>query len=95
MDGNHRQIERILVGLAIEKTLLQIGRPVFDKVENLLHEKYQSTIMDVYDNPQHLNEILKEVFGKSHMEVVNSIGEFLMDFRYEHPIEEFIEKMNG
>ncbi len=94
VEKNSREVERILVGLAIEKTLLQMGRTVFERVEDLFHERYQCTIMDAYDNPQYLGEILKEVFGKSHTKVINSIGEFLINFKYEHPIEEFIEKMS-
>ncbi len=94
VDSTHTQVERVLVSLAVEKTLLQIGRPVFDKVENLFREKYRCTIMDAYDHPQYLTEILKEVFGKSHVEVINSIREFLTNFKYEYPIEAFIEKIN-
>ncbi|MDE1829828.1 MAG: hypothetical protein KGI25_05860, partial [Thaumarchaeota archaeon] len=93
MDANRKRVEKILVGLSIEKTLLQMGRPVFDKVEKLFSEKYHCAIMDAYDHPQYLSEILKEVFGNSHLEVVKSIEEFLTDFRNDHPIEEFIGKI--
>jgi hypothetical protein len=92
MVSNHR-IEKGLVGLAIEHTLLQMGKPIFDKVENQFRAKYQCSIIDCYDHPQYLNEVLREVFGKSHPDITRSIEEFLKEFRYEYPIEMFIEKI--
>ncbi|MGI0101840.1 MAG: hypothetical protein ACREA7_04500 [Nitrosotalea sp.] len=85
--------EKVLVSLAIENTLLQISKPVFDKVENQFREKYQCSILDCYDHPQYLNEVLREVFGKSYSDITKSIEEFLKEFRYEPSIETFIEKM--
>lgn len=92
MVNNHR-IEKALVGLAIERTLLQMGKPVFDKVESQFREKYQCSIIDCYDHPQYLNEVLREVFGKSYSDITKNIEEFLKEFRYEYPVEMFIEKM--
>ncbi|MDE1765162.1 MAG: hypothetical protein KGI27_02690 [Thaumarchaeota archaeon] len=95
MNRNHGRAESILVGLAVEQALLHIGKPVFDKVETLLHERYNCTISDSYDSPQFLREILKEVFGKSYyLEAVGSIEDFLREFRYNKSIEQFIEKIN-
>jgi hypothetical protein len=91
MVGNYG-MEKALVGLAIEHTLLQIGKPIFDKVENQFREKYQCSIIDCYDHPEYLNEILREVFGKSHSDIIKAIEEFLKEFRQE-PIEIFIEKI--
>lgn len=86
-------MEKVLVGLAIEHTLLQIGKPTFDKVEEQFQKKYQQALIDCYDYPQYLNEILREVFGKSHSDVIKSIEEFLEEFKHDHPIEIFIEKI--
>ena len=94
LSRNYERLERTLVGLVIEQTLLHIGKPVYDKVESLLYERYNSTIANSCDNPQYLCEILKEVFGKSHLEIINSIETRLTDFRYEPIIEEFVAKMS-
>ncbi|NHI03116.1 hypothetical protein DYY67_0237 [Candidatus Nitrosotalea sp. TS] len=91
--GNNYGMEKVLVGLAIEHTLLQIGKPVFDKVENQFQRKYQHSLIDGYDYPQYLNEILREVFGKSHSDIIKSIEEFLEEFKHDQPIETFIEKI--
>lgn len=92
MDNDYR-MEKVLVGLAIERTLFQIGKPVFDKVESQLREKYQCSIIDSYDHPQYLSEILREVCGKSHSDIIKSIEEFLEEFIHDRPIETFIEKI--
>lgn len=82
------------MGLVIEQTLLHIGKPAYDKVEALLHKKYNCTIADSCDNPQYLCEILEEVFGKSHLDIINSIETRLTDFRHEPTIEEFVAKIS-
>ncbi|MDE1727008.1 MAG: hypothetical protein KGH89_07040 [Thaumarchaeota archaeon] len=94
MASNYEQTEKILVGLAIEHTLLQIGKPMFDRVESQFREKYQCSIIDCYDYPQYLNEILRNVFGKAYPEVIKSIEEFLKEFRYEQAIDAFLKKIN-
>lgn len=91
--SNNYGMEKVLVGLAIEHTLLQIGKPVFDKVEDQFQKKYDHALIDCYDYPQYLNEILKEVFGKSHSDVIKSIEGFLEEFKHDRPIETFIEKI--
>ena len=84
----------MLVGLVIEQALLKTDKTAFDRVEALLLKRHHCTIADCYENPQYLNEALNEIFGKSYLEILKSIEECLMDFRYEQPIEEFIERMN-
>ena len=90
---NNYGMEKVLVGLAIEHTLLQIGKSAFDKAEDQFQKKYQHSLIDCYDYPQYLNEILRDVFGKSHSDVIKSIEEFLEEFKHDHPIEVFIEKI--
>ncbi len=85
----------MLVGLAVEKTLLQFGKPAFDGVESLFRKRYRSTIMDSYDHPEYLSGILRETFGDSYPEIVGSIEDFLIEFRNQHPIQEFITKISG
>ena len=82
------------MGLVIEQALLHMGKPSYDKVEALLYKKYSYTIADSCDNPQYLCEILKEVFGKSYLEIINSIETRLTDFRHEPIIDEFVSKIS-
>lgn len=93
MEQSHKQVERVLVGLAIEHTLLNIDRPVFEKVQRLLHERYGCSVAGSYDHPEYLREILAEVFGSSHKDVIKSIRAFLADFMTQYPIHEFVTKV--
>ncbi|MDE2026856.1 MAG: hypothetical protein KGJ07_10320, partial [Patescibacteria group bacterium] len=44
--------KRILVGLAIESTLLNMGHTIFDKVITKLREDYNANVFDCLENPQ-------------------------------------------
>lgn len=94
LSRNYERLEKTLVCLVIEQTLLHMGKPTYNKVESLLYKKYNSTIADSCDNPQYLCEILKEVFGKSYLEIISSIETRLTDFRHEPIIEEFVAKIS-
>lgn len=94
VEQSQRGVERTLVGLAVERTLLQFGKPIFDKVEGLLRERYHASIMDSYDHPEYLSGVLRDVVGDSYSEVTTWIEEFLLDFRYQVPIDEFITKIS-
>ncbi len=94
MSGNYDRIEKTLVGLAIEHSLLQVGRPVFDDVVDRLYKKYHLSIPDCYEHPQYLSTILKETLGGSYTEIAKSITKFLSEFRYDRAIDQFIEKIS-
>ena len=87
------QARKMLVGLAIEKTLLEINKTYLDKFESIIFEKYHCSIPDCYEHPEYLNEVLKEIFGNSYKEVTASIEKYLDEFSYLYPIEYFIRKI--
>ncbi|HJU14579.1 MAG TPA: hypothetical protein VJ792_09015 [Candidatus Nitrosotalea sp.] len=93
MEQSHKQVERILIGLAIEHTLLQIDRPVFERVQKMFTERYHCDVADSSDHPEYLRDILGDVFGSSQTDVIKSIGGFLSDFRNQYQINEFMTKM--
>lgn len=73
MDLDKKQLMKALTGLGIEKALLEIGRPVLEKVSNKLFKEYQCYIPDCYDHPEYLNDVLRDVFGNSYSTIVQSI----------------------
>ncbi len=85
---------KFLVGLAIEKTLLEINKSYLDKFESMIYERHQCSILDCYEHPEYLSEILKDIFGNSHMEVVKSVEKYLNEYSYHYPIEQFLQKIN-
>ncbi len=79
MNFDRKSIMKALTVLAIEKSLLDIGKPAYDKVANNLHKKYKCYIPDCYEHPEYLEDILRSVFGNSHRAIMDSISEELMD----------------
>lgn len=84
---------KTVVVLAIEHTLLKIGKKTLEKVQEEMHQKYKCDISDCYEHPEYLNKILKDLFGDSHHEVVRDVNKYLDEFAYQKPIAEFLAKI--
>jgi hypothetical protein len=88
--------KRILVGLAIESTLISMGHSIFDKVTIKLREDYNANVFDCLDNPQYLKKILEENFDNSVRAVITkSIKTILGEFAYYDSIQEFLDKLSN
>jgi hypothetical protein len=64
---------KTIVVLAIEHTLLKIGKKTLEKVQEEMHHRYKCNISDCYEHPEYLNKILKDLFGDLYHEVVRDI----------------------
>lgn len=84
-------IRKGLVTLAIEKALLDIGQPVYDKVIMTLKKEYNCFLPDCYEHPEYLNEILKKLYGNAHNVIVESINQQLGEFSFHKPIARFLK----
>jgi hypothetical protein len=82
---------KALVTLAIEKTLLNIGKPVYDNVIDRLDKKYQCYMPDCFEKPEYLKAVLKELYVESYNEIVNSIQQELKEFVDNKRIERFLQ----
>lgn len=83
-----------LVSLVLEKTLLDIGSDTYCRVKDDLKKKYQCYLTDCYEHPEYLHSILKDLYGDSYRQIVQSINERLEEFSYQKPIAKFIELLN-
>jgi len=81
---------KALTALAIEKTLLDMGRPVYEKVVKSMYKKYQSYIPDCYEHPEYLKEVLKDLYGNAYNVIVSSIEEQLYEFSYKKQMGTFL-----
>ena len=91
MISNYEDVKKALVTLYIEKTLLDIGKPVYEKVTRRLYAKYHCYLPDCYDHPEYLNEILKKLFGDSSKVIVESISKQLKEFDNHDKIKRFLQ----
>ena len=81
----------ILTTWAIEKTLLDLGKPTYDKVTEMLKNEYHCYLTDCYRHPEYLNVVLKQLPDDSHVAIVVSITNELKEFLYKEPIRRFVE----
>jgi hypothetical protein len=64
---------RDLVSAVIEKTLLDISKETYALVEKRLFADYYCRFSDCYTRPEHLNTILKEIFGNNYFVITDKI----------------------
>ena len=85
------KIRKALVTLAIEKSLLDVGKPLYDKVTESLRKEYSCYLPDCYEHPEYLKQILEKLYGKAHNKIVIAIQKNLEEFSYVAPIKEFLK----
>jgi transcriptional antiterminator len=79
-----------MVSLAVEKILLEIGTPIYEKTIKQLSKDYDCYLPDCYEHPEYLNKVLKKIFGNAHITIVDAIKNELNEYMAEKPIEVFI-----
>jgi len=94
MNLDNEQLRKALVSLSVERTLLKIGKPVYDKVVKQLSREYDCYLPDCYEHPEYLNKVLKKIFGNSYIPIVEAIKNELDDQLMEKPIEIFISAIS-
>ena len=80
--------------MAIEQTLLEFGPPALEKVSNKLFEYYHCYIPDCYTKPEYLNKVLKELFGNSHIVIVQSTRRRLDEMSSQDSIKNFLAELS-
>ena len=80
-----------MVTLALKNTLLELGVEEFDKVVSLLQKDYKITLDDCYENPEHLKQILKDLFGDSYRDILSSLNENMKEISAQQDIQDFLQ----
>ena len=82
-----------MVEVAIEKSLLEMGRPVLDSVSREIFLKYGCLLSTCYRRPDCLLETLKDMFGNSYDTITETIRRNLGEHIQQKPIMEFAVKL--
>ena len=77
---SENQMKKTMVTLAIKNTLLELGIQEYDKIVSLLQKDYTCTLEDCYENPEYLRNILKDLFGDSYPDILNSLSENMKEY---------------
>jgi len=64
------RINQDFVSITIEKILMDISPDTYHKVMDVLNKKQHYPI---YEHPESIKKILKDLFGESHIEIMNKI----------------------
>ena len=87
---NENEVRKALVTVSVEQVLRDIGTPTYEKVIHQLYQEYHCYSPDCFEHPEHLNKILKQLFGNSYGTVVDSIKNRLEDFSSQKSINDFL-----
>lgn len=69
------------IATAVQRTLLQLGRPEYELVTQKLETDYRSYLFDCYDNPEYLRRILKNLYGNAYPAIVGMIESELVELQ--------------
>ena len=85
------RIRRDLVSTIIEKTLLDISKETCSLVEKRLFADFYCRFSDCYSHPEHLNTILKEIFGNNYYIITDKIKAAIEKHPSDKKLTKFIE----
>ena len=88
------EARKALVIMAIEKALLEVGKPTYDEVLSNLKKDYHCYLSDCYEHPEYLSKVLKELYGQSHTAIIESIKKYLAEMNTQEGIAIFIMKIS-
>ncbi|HKC78866.1 MAG TPA: hypothetical protein VKB83_02080 [Nitrosopumilaceae archaeon] len=94
MNLDQEQLRKAIVSLSIEKVLLAIGHPIYEKIIRQLSKDYNCYLPECYEHPEYLNKVLKKIFGNSHMAIIDAIKKELNEQIMEKPIALFVSAIS-
>jgi len=89
------RMDRFLTAIAVEKTLLEMGKPVLAEVNDRLKKDYNSGFVDCFDHPEYLSRILCDLFGDSYEKILESITANLGEHKSNEKIVKFLQVMKN
>ena len=91
---SENQMKKTMVTLALKNTLLELGIQEYDKIVSLLQKDYTCTLEDCYENPEYLRNILKDLFGDSYPDILNSLSENMKDISSQQSVKDFLQVLS-
>jgi class 3 adenylate cyclase len=79
-----------VIEVAIEKTLLDMGKPVLDTVSCKIFQQHGCLLSDCCRHPELLTTILADLFGNSHTDIITTLKKNLNDQALQQPVQRFL-----
>jgi hypothetical protein len=95
IDIDSNVLRKAVVTLTIQKTLLDIGKPVYDGVLATLENEHGCFLPDCYEHPEYLNNALEKLYGNACSAITESITEQLEQISYQPQITRFVEVISA
>ncbi len=92
---SEEKMKKTMVTLALKNTLLELGVQEYDKVVSLLQKDYNTSLDDCYENPEHLRQILKDLFGDSYHDILSSLSENMKEISEQKDIKDFLHILSS
>ena len=93
-DKDNDKVQGAIVGLAIEKALLELGPVALEEVTDRLFDCYHCKISDCFEKPEYIKKVLKDLYGNSYTVILESIKKYLEKFDYQIPIQTFLKAIS-
>ncbi len=91
---DHTNMERELITVAVEHALLQMGTAELEMVEYSLKNDYNCTIGDCLEHPEHLKQVLKELFGYCCEDIFSTIEYVVKGGNVDDQVKKFLTILN-
>ena len=91
---SENQMKKTMVTLALKNTLLELGIQEYDKVISLLQKDHSCTLEDCFENPEYLRNILKDLFGESYPDILNSLSENMKSIPSQQSVKDFLQALS-
>ena len=92
---SENQMKKTMVTLALKNTLLELGIEEYDKVISLLQKDHSCTLEDCFENPQYLRNILKNLFGESYPDILNSLSGNMKSIISQQEVKDFLQVLSS
>ena len=92
---SENQMKKTMVTLALKNTLLELGIQEYDKVIALLQKDHNCTLEDCFENPEYLRNILKDLFGESYPDILNSLSENMESIPSQQSVKDFLQALSS
>ena len=92
---SENQMKKTMVTLALKNTLLELGIQEYDKVISLLQKDHNCTLEDCFENPEYLRNILKDLFGESYPDILNSLSENMKSIPSQQSVKDFLQALSS